>query len=140
MGKERNIYEQARKLGVCTMFRGAENTDELIELFFSPQGVEFCAKYNFPEMRLLLPFRGVQSTRGGFYINTPICAKNRRRIALVGSKTEAELEYDNPDEAHEVIIMHGAKVKIKASGFAVVFVTNISGSVEVEVKDSARVL
>lgn len=140
MTKEEQIYSQAKRLGICPLMKGTENTDELIKLFFTPQGQEFCSKYNFPTMRALTPFKGMQATRGGFYIDTPVKAKNRRRIALFGKETVAELEYDDPTQRHEVVVMHGASVKIKASGYAVVFVTNVSGTVETEIKDSAKVL
>lgn len=140
MEKERRIYRRARKLGICNLMKGTENTDELIELFFTPQGIEFCSRYNFPGMELLMPFRGIQAARGGFYINTPVKEKNIEQIALFGENTIAELEFDNPDKAYKVILMHGAKAKIKASGYAVVFVTNVSGTVETEINDNAKIL
>lgn len=122
------------------MLKGTEDTDGLMELFFTPQGLEFCAEYNFPTMELLKPFRGMQAARGGFYIDTPVKATNRRRTALFGVDTFAELVYDDVSQSHEVVIMHGAKAIIKASGYAVVFVTNVSGEVEIELSGNAKVL
>lgn len=140
MTKEDRIYVQAKKLGICPVMKGGENTEELIRLFFTPQGVEFCSKHNFPSMSELEPFRGIKAERNGFYINTPVIAKNLEKIALFGIETVAELEYDDPTKRHEVVVMHGASVKIKASGYAVVFVTNAGGTVETDIRDSAKVL
>ena len=91
-------------------------------------------------MAELAPFRGEQASSGGVYINTPVQVKNCSRVALFGRDTVAELEYDDPTKRHEVLIMHGASVKIKASGYAVIFVTNTGGTVETEIRDSAKVL
>ena len=140
MTKEKQIYNQAKTLGVCNLMEGGENTDDLIELFFTPQGIEFCSEYNFPSMQALTPFRGMQAARGGFYIDTPVKLKNPKRVALFGKDTVAELEYDDVSQRHEVVVMHGAKAIIKASGYAVVFVTNVSGEVETDIRDSAKIL
>lgn len=37
------IFQKASALGVCSRFKGSETLGELVELFFSPQGVEFCS-------------------------------------------------------------------------------------------------
>jgi hypothetical protein len=140
MTKEQRIYAQAKKAGVCSLLKGHENTDELMNLFFTPQGIEFCSEHNFPGMEELKPFRSRQATRGGFYINTPARLKNPRRVALCGEETVACLEYNDVSQSHEVVVMHGATAKIKASGYAVVFITNIGGLVETEIKDNAKVL
>jgi hypothetical protein len=140
MTKEQQIYSQAKRLGVCDLMKGGENTDDLMELFFTPQGIEFCSEYNFPSMEALMPFRGTQAARGGFYIDTPVKLKNPNRVALFGKDTVAELEYDDVSQRHEVVVMHGAKAIIKASGYAVVFVANVSGKVETEITESAMIL
>ena len=140
MTKEQRIHKQANKLNVCPLMKEVKSTDELIELFYTPQGIEFCSKNNFPSMADIIPFRGLQAARGGFYINTPIKLKNPKRIALFGKDTVAELEYDDVSQRHEVVVMHGATAKIKASGYAVVFVTNASGRIETEETDSAKIL
>jgi hypothetical protein len=66
--------------------------------------------------------------------------KNPANVALFGKDTVAELEYDDTGVRHVVVLMHGAKAKIRASGYAVVFVTNINCEVETEVSDSARIM
>jgi hypothetical protein len=104
--------------------------EELIDLFFTPQGQEFCVEHNLPSMDTLILFRSMQAACMGFYIEMPVCMKNASRMALFGPSTEAILEYDDVGVRHEVILMHGAKAKIIASGYAIVFVTNAGGSVD----------
>jgi hypothetical protein len=113
--------------------------DELIELFFTPQGIEFCSKYNSPGLADFHRFRGMHVEKGGFYIDTPVKAKNLPRVALIGGETVAELEFTET-EGYTVVLMHGSKVKIIASGYAVVFLTNAGGEVEIIQKDNAKVL
>jgi hypothetical protein len=140
MTKEQQIYNEVNKVGQCGLLKGTENTDELIKLFFTPQGKEFCTTYNIPSLEAFRGFRGIQAARGGFYIDTPVKAKNLPRVALIGSETVAELEYDDSTKGHEVILMHGAKAKITASGWAVVFVNNAGGEIETVINDNAKIL
>ena len=61
-------------------------------------------------------------------------------MVLVG-ECHAELEYNDPDKRHQVVLMHGASAHIKASNWAVVFVNNTGGGiVEIEAEDNAKVL
>lgn len=135
----KDIYRKASKLGVCSLFKGSENTDELLRLFMTPQGIEFCGKHNFPDLKTLRTYRGVQASRVGVFIDTNISRENLPKVVLIGD-TVAKLTYTDPNKRHEVILMHGAKAIIKASGYAVVFVTNNGGSVEIDISDNAMVL
>jgi hypothetical protein len=139
MTKEQQIYREANKAGQCGFLKGTEKTDDLIRLFFTAKGKEFCTTHNVPSLDAFLRFRGLQAARGGFYIETPVKAKNLSRVALIGSNTVAELEYDNTDTNYNVVLMHGAKARITASNWAVVFVTNAGGEVEVIQKDNAKI-
>jgi hypothetical protein len=139
MTKEEQVYKEAKRHKICTMLNGTENTNELIDLFFTPQGIEFCTKFNLPSLGAFMRFRGLQTTRGGFYIDTPVKAKNLKRVALIGKETVADLEFTET-EGYTVVLMHGAKAKITASGYAVVFMTNAGGEVEIIQKDNAKIL
>lgn len=134
MTKEEQVYSEAKKFSACSLLKGTECTDELIELFFTPQGVEFCTTRNAPSLAAFRRFMGLQAVRGGFYIDTPIRAKNIAKLALIGHETVAELEYDET-KGHKVVLMHGARAKITASGYAVVFVSCAAGT-EVEVVEN----
>lgn len=140
MTKEELVCREAKRIGACPMMKGGEKIEQLIELFFTPQGAEFCTKYNFPKMEMLREFKGEITANSGIYIDTPVRAKNVARIALIGKETIAELEYDDPTKRHEVILMHGAQAKIKASGYAVVFVNNADGIVQTQITDKAIVI
>lgn len=135
------IYRQARRIGVCSKMTGKEDAEELVHLFFSPQGVEFCQKNNFPTMEMLRGFRNEQARSNGAYVDAgEVSIQNAERVALIGD-TVAELTYTDPSKRHIVVLMHGAKAHIKASGYAVVFVYNGDGCEVVKTqKDYARIL
>lgn len=143
MTKVEQVYRKAKEIGICPLFKplftGNESEDELFDLFLSPQGIEYCAEHNFPDIATFRAFRGLATSRKGIYIDTNMRLANPKKIVLVGN-TYAELEYDDLESGHEVVLMYGAKAKVKASGNAVVFITNCGGEVETEVCDNARVL
>lgn len=140
MNTANQLFRRAQQLGACALLHGTESQDELLELFLTPQGVEFCQKNNFPDMDTLRAFRGPKATRHGVYIDAGhIVLHNAPMVALVGD-TQAELHYDDPDKPHEVVLMHGAKAHIEASGYAVVFVTKGDCEVVSQTKQGAKIL
>ena len=137
MTKEEQIYKEVNAAGQCGLLKGNEKIIELMDLFFTPKGIEFCTTYNAPSLEAFRRFRGKRAERGWFYIDTPVKAKNLPCVALIGSETVAELEFTET-AGFTVVLMHGAQAKITASGYAVVFVTNAGGGeVEVIQKDNA---
>lgn len=121
------------------MLTGAETTVELMKLIFTPQGVEFCTKFNFPNIHAFRQHKGPEAEQNGIYIDTDTKLHNVEQVLLVGN-TNAVLTYDDRTKSHHVILMHGAKAKIKASGYAVVFITNAGGVIEREINDNALIL
>lgn len=134
-------YREARKLHSCPLFTGKESFAELMRLFLNSQGIEFCQKNQFPDMELMREFKGYGVDKYGIHIDAGmISLKNEDKICIVGN-TEAELSYDDPSKRHTVVLMHGAKARIIASGYAVVFVYASNGcSVSKTVQGFAKIL
>lgn len=133
----KDIYRKFRKMSQCELFKGTENQDELIRLFLSIQGIEFCTENNFPDLETFRMFKDTE--RYNIYIDKDVTLSNVAKVVLIGN-TNAVLNYDDPDKRHEVILMHGAKATIKTSGYAVVFVTNGGGTVNKEESEFAKIL
>lgn len=133
------ILKRAKEYGVCSMLTGRETTEELMRLVFTPQGVEFCTKFNFPDIDTFRHYKGRQAEHSGIYVDADVELHNVERVLLAGDTT-ATLTYDDPTKSHHVVVMHGAKAKVKASGYAVVFVTNTDGVVEIETEDNALII
>lgn len=124
--ERRSLSNMAEKYRACSMFKGSESLEQLVALYTSPQGMEFCKSRRFPDMAALRRFKPYGVERFGVYIDAgPIRLHNAPRVVLLGDTTAA-LSYDN-GERHEVFLMHGARAAITASGWAVVFVTSGEG-------------
>lgn len=111
--------ELAQKLADCTMFKGTEDLEQLIKLMFTPQGIEFLTRYNFPDLATFRKFKKYHPERYGVYIDCgEISLSEARRVFLVGNSS-ATLNY-RETAGNRVYLMHGARASIIASGYAVV--------------------
>lgn len=111
--------ELAQKLADCTMFKGTEDLEQLIRLMFTPQGIEFLTKYNFPDLATFRKFKKYHPERYGVYIDCgEISLSEARRVFLVGNSS-ATLNY-RETAGNRVYLMHGARASIVASGYAVI--------------------
>ena len=117
----KQIYAQARLLNACDLFTGKERTlDDIVALFSSPQGLEFCIKNNFPNIATFRRFKPYKVERFGIYIDSgAITLKNPKRAILIG-RTSATVHCDTL-EKHDIFLLHGAKAVVNASKWSVVF-------------------
>ncbi len=123
----KKIHAQARRLGACQLFKGSETLEEIIDLFLSPQGQEFCVKNRFPNIATVRLFKGMGVEKHGIYIDAGVLTlKNPSKAVLIG-RTSATVNCDTLEQ-HEVILMHGAKATVNAQKWAVVKVTCGDGS------------
>lgn len=119
----KQIYAQARLMGACNLFTGRERTlDDIVKLFLTPQGMEFCIKNHFPNTATFRQFKKQGVERFGIYIDAGVITlKNPRKAVLIG-RTSATINCDSI-ERHEVFLLHGAKAVVNASKWAVVATT-----------------
>lgn len=135
-----DIIKAALRAGACQKVKKANTIAALAELFFSPQGKEFCEEHNFPDIETfrsldkdMLSELGIMVDAGG------ITAHNRKNITLVG-RTHAELIYEGTEAKYTVVLMHGASAKIRAGSHAVVEVLNIECKVDYQTDKTAVLL
>lgn len=137
----KQIYAQARLLNACDLFTGKERTlDDIIRLFLSVQGMEFCIKNHFPNMATFRQFKKYNVERFGIYIDAgAITLRNPKRAILIG-RTSATINCDALAR-HEVFLLHGAKAVVNATKWAVVATTVEQGcSIIRNTSDNAIVL
>lgn len=136
-------HELAEKYRQCDLFKGTERTvEELVEVFLSPAGLEFCMKYRFPHISALRLFKGYGvDKRFGIYIDAGVITlRNPGRAVLIG-RTTATVNCDENSHLHRVVLMHGAKAVVNASQWAVAAVQAQQGcSVIKNVSDKAIIL
>lgn len=135
-------FDLAGKLNACQMFKGDESIEELVELMFSYQGIEFLTHLGggFPDLAVFRKFKRFSPEKLGVYIDAgQITLKNPEKAFLVGN-TVAVLQYDEL-KAKRLVMMHGAKATVEASGWAVVRIdTDGTCNVDVKKADHAKVL
>lgn len=138
--EESGHLEMARKLGECGMFKGNETIREIVNLMFTPRGMEFLTTYRFPDMGTFRKFKKYGLKRLGVYIDSgKVELSEARRVFLVG-RTSAKLYY-NDTKANRVCMMHGASAVIIASGYSVVKVEkDETCNVSVITQDNAVVI
>jgi hypothetical protein len=137
-----HIHAQRNALSDCgrDIFKGTETIEELAALFRTPQGMEFCEEHSFPGIETWRELGLTHDlSRFGIYVDAGhISLSNVQHVTLIGSTT-GELRYDEL-KRNTVMVMHGARVKIKASGYALVYIVNAGGAVEAEKSGYAKIL
>lgn len=124
----KKIHRQARLLGSCDLFTGGEKTlEDVVRLFTSVQGQEFCLNNRFPHLATFRLFKGMGVERYGIYIDAGIVTlKNPKRAFLVGH-THAIVNCDSL-ERHVINVFQGATATVNACGWAVVRVNTVQGA------------
>ncbi len=129
------IKQEALKRGACNSLKSIKTLEGIIKLLFSSQGREFCQRTYYPSLDHLQEFKHVYSELPGVYIDAGEVVSSDT-LSLVAGDTGLMLKCETPTYLFKTIVMHGASVKIQASNYAVVTVTNIGGHVEVDADDT----
>lgn len=139
--ENRSLHNIAEKYRKCNLFKGTERTiGELAAVFTSPQGLEFCIRYHFPNMATFRLFKGLGAEKYGIYIDAGIITlKNPERAILIG-RTSATINCDEC-KRHDIVLLHGAKAVVNASKWAVASLTASSGCSYIKnISDNAIIL
>lgn len=135
-----DVMREAVNMGACEKTGNVSDWKTLSWLFFSPQGMEFCANNNFPPIELYRQLNVEALAINNIFVDAGhIQRNNDSQVAVIGN-TVAEFVFDDPTKVHKVIVMHGAKVKLITRNYAVVKLLNI-GDNNVEIrKDKTSVI
>lgn len=134
------ILQKALQMGACNKSNGVTDWRTLVWLFFTPQGIEFCEKNNFPTLEM---FKDIKEDVEAYNVFVDAGVQKRSNdscVALIGPKTKGELVYDDNSKVHKVIVMHGAKVDIVARNYAVVRLVNIGDNEIRRHKDKTSII
>lgn len=124
MSKVKDIIISALQIGACDKACNVSDWKSLVWLFFTPQGMEFCEKNNFPTIEMFREMSDEIANYCVFVDTENVRRSNDSNIALIG-KTNAEMIFDDNTKVHKVILMHGAKARIIARNYTVVRLVNI---------------
>lgn len=132
--------DMARKLSACTMFKGDENFQSLIDLMFTPQGTEFMTTYGFPDIETFRKYKPFNPEQYGVYIDCGEIELQDPKKAFVVGNTIATIKCSQ-NAANRIVAMCGASACISASGYSVVKIEKDSTSkVIYTAHDHAKIL
>lgn len=137
LSERKAIFKRLNIGADCDWFSQTQltNLEDLVEVFYHPQGVEFCQSHNYPSLEILRTFKNLRVERFGVYIDAGrISLHNPERVILIGTTT-ADITCDKGGS--NIIVMHNAGADITASDWAVVRVHYNDGC-EVSIKDFDR--
>lgn len=135
------VYKQGVALGACSGFTEAANIEQIVEMLFSPQGVEFCLNYRFPALDVFRQFKQLDNVeRLGVFIDCgDITLTDPQRAFLIGN-TRANVNY-TATQGNVLYLMHGAKASVTAGGYSVTHIEkDKTSSYTVNKVDNAEVL
>lgn len=118
----KQIYEQARAIGACDKFKGNERTlEDILALFTSRQGLEFCMNNKFPNINTMRKFKthDERLKEHGIYIDAGAITLQNPRLAILIGRTSATVTFDEL-KRHEVYVLQGAKCTVGAWKWSVV--------------------
>lgn len=139
------FISQATALGACDLFTDFfkdgrhRSIDALAHLVFTPQGIEFCTKNQFPTLPTFRQFKQFGLEEYGIFVDAgEVALCGVPQVLLVG-RTFATLSYSET-KRYEVALMHGAKAVVNASGWSVVDITGGKGcDVQRRISDNAYI-
>lgn len=125
-----DIINSAKEYKACEIADGISSPHEAITALLSPQGREFALNTSFPHVD---DFKAIESDLlkdSRVFLNSGVVSCRQYKAVAIGDTTLDFVAY-KPTALYHIMAMHGAKVTIKASRYAVVTATNIGGSIEV---------
>lgn len=135
----RDVINNATALGACGKTAHINNWQELAHLFFTPQGLEFCQKNNFPSIDICRAIKTDILSHNVFVDCGNINIENQKNVCVAGN-TYATIKCSENSFVHKIIMMHGAKAKIYASNYAVIRIVKLGeGDVDIQ-KDNTVVI
>ena len=123
----------AKAQGACRKAGKIKDLDQLVELYLSPQGLEFCINNNYPSpeqwQAIKEAWGETELAKRNVYINEPhlVVDTNPGNIILVGEKTEAYITASGANRTQTIIALHGAKAHVTGSDYAVLNLIEATG-------------
>jgi len=136
------ILEKATQISVCDEYAKliplAETADDLLKMYVSPKGIEFCLANNFPGNEDLTKLAGDSLNVYGVYVDQSVKLSDRSFLVLLGNShgTVAYGSYST----NQLFVKHrsSAWVTVKDHSFTLIDCFDQS-EIHVSCQDSARV-
>lgn len=129
-----DIITKAKQLNACDLIHEGMSADEIVDLAFAPQGWEFCRKHNFPSLGDIEALQAARTAKGGVVIvvDSDTYVQGGAHNILVAGKSNVDIVCDRVDKTYHVMLYHGARATIYASGYAVVHCVKVGEGCELK--------
>ena len=134
------IREEARELGACEKADEIRGWRTLSRLMLSPQGLEFLQKH--PGWPSIDVYRANKHAvrHYGIYVDQQAGRIDKVQQAAFVGKTDCTVIAQGTSTTHIFVVMHGAKLTIEASNYAVIRIYNLGGTIDIRNDGTARIL
>lgn len=132
----KELIELIKNMGGCEKLDRCKCKTDILDLLFTPQGMEFCSKYKFPNADICRMFKSCGSD-AVFIDAEDVYEVNAPRLVIAGS-TRANLHYSTCDYRCELIVMDGAQVNVTTSGYGLVFYSLCGGQINIQNTENGK--
>lgn len=133
-----DIKKSALELGACNKVESINSIKDAIDLLMTPQGREFAIKTGFPSIELWRTTANHILLPDCVFLDEDKQGVDESDVVIVG-ESNVSIIANKPISLYHIIAMHGAKVEINASNYAVVTVTSINSTVKIINDGTAKV-
>ena len=129
------LLQGAKAQGACEKAEGIESLDQLLDLYLSPQGLEFCINHHYPTREQWKAIKEqwgeTELCKRNVFIDDPhlILDVNPGTAIFVGEKTHAYITATGSDQTQRIISLHGAKANVSGRDFAVLDLIEAEGGI-----------
>lgn len=140
-----DIKKSAITLGACDKVEAINSIKEAVALLMTPQGREFALKTGYPTYDVCrkvwdeLPEDEDTRINGIHFLVDSVKTILHNEDCIAVGISNLIVDFNRPDRLYHVIAMHGAKVEIYASNYAVVTVTSINAETIIHNDGTAKV-
>lgn len=137
-----SIRESATGMGACEKGKKAQG-EEIAKIAFTPQGMEFCCRHDFPKESDIKDIPGEEQERQGFFCRKTDGGRvrietDRTDICILGD-CDAEVVCSREDKLYHILVLDRARVKVIMQGYSVASIyCGASAEAEAITTDNSR--
>lgn len=123
------IVKVAQKYKACAKALEIDSIESAISVLLSPQGREFAINTKFPSIETFRDNKSALENLSNVLVDASATVSNIYNMVIAGD-SEITFIASNTKALYHIVAMHGARVKIKASNYAVITATKINAEIE----------
>lgn len=135
----KEIVAGSKKYNACGITDSITDSYDAVSAILSPQGREFVMNTNYPPIKELRATTELWKDDDRVWIDAGCCETNLADVVAIG-ETNLLVYANKSGRLYHIMALHGAKVVIKASNYAVITATEINSTIDIENDGTATIL